>query len=188
MKNVACGGAWEGFAENMKPEHVLCLLLSCFPLPKAACKPLKADCTLVKCSPCPDQHTAVPSENNCCATCAPPCSCPDYQQLECTMQGYEDGNVPVGKSFHINFATELCTCVSTGNISCTSVCPTVSPMCKETGSPPDGCPQCVCPIDNDRIVVAGSTIPRDSEICVCPPEGGKLFCTSTTPQLTTVYQ
>ncbi|XP_073215566.1 fibulin-2-like isoform X2 [Lepidochelys kempii] len=146
--------------EKMKPEHLLCLLLSCFPLPEAACKPLKPDCTLVKCSPCPDQHTAVTSANTCCAPCAPACSCPDYQQFECAMQGYKDGNVPVGKSFHIDFATQLCTCVSTGNISCTSVCPTVSPTCKETGSPPDGCPQCVCPIDNDRIVIAGSTIPR----------------------------
>lgn len=162
---------------KMKPTHLPYLLLTCFLLHEAACKPLKPNCDLVKCKTCPKQHIAVAFKNKCCATCVPTCSCPDHQEFECNMQGFKYGKIPLGESYYIDFATTKCTCVSPGNISCTSLCPTVSPTCKETGGVADGCPQCICHIEDYSFVVAGSTIQRDAEICKCPPEGGKLQCT-----------
>ncbi|GAB0178283.1 fibulin-2-like [Grus japonensis] len=151
-----------------------CLLL-CSAAPKPTCDPSA-------CTPCPERDVEGPTTaaaGGCCPPCPPPCACPPYLESDCEMQGFASGLVPVGRSFYIDFARKLCTCHPGGDITCAPLCPRLPPTCQAVGSPvADGCPRCVCYDEEEMAVPAGTITARGAQICTCPPQGGRLQCSS----------
>ncbi|RMC06198.1 hypothetical protein DUI87_15628 [Hirundo rustica rustica] len=154
----------------------LCLacLLLCGASPKPTCDP-------GACPPCPEGDPEVtaapPGTGGCCPPCPAPCSCPAYLRGDCEMQGFDGGLVPAGRSFYIDFARKLCTCLPSGDVACAPLCPRPAPACRALGSPvADGCPRCVCYDRDEMAVPAGAVTTRGSQTCTCPALGGQLEC------------
>ncbi|KAM6093541.1 fibulin-2-like [Chlamydotis macqueenii] len=162
---------------SMTPVGALRLSLACLLLCTAAPKPT---CDPSACTPCPERDTeGLATAGGCCPPCPSPCVCPPYLESDCEMQGFASGLIPIGHSFYIDFARKLCTCHSSGDITCVPLCAPLPPTCLAVGSPvADGCPRCVCYDEEEMAVPAGTVTARGTQICTCPPQGGQLQCSS----------
>lgn len=118
----------------------------------------------------------------CCPTCIQKgCTCEGYQYYDCVQAGFQQGKVPEGKSYFVDFGSTECSCPQGGGkISCHFIpCPEIPPNCIEILQPADGCQQCGrigCTHGNKKYEAGHSFQIDRCQVCHCPNKGGRLMC------------
>ncbi|KAM6924580.1 fibulin-2 [Xenentodon cancila] len=140
------------------------------------------DCTGVDCPVLQNCIETVLEAGSCCPKCAQRgCTCEGYQLYDCDQAGFEEGKVPEGESYFVDFGSTECSCPQGGGkIICHFIpCPEIPANCIEVLQPADGCAQCGligCTHGNEKYE-AGYTFEIDHcQVCHCPDEGGRLMC------------
>ncbi|XP_035376185.1 fibulin-2 isoform X2 [Electrophorus electricus] len=140
------------------------------------------DCTGVD---CPVLHNCIEQlleTNVCCPTCLQiGCSCEGYQYYDCMHAGFQNGRVPEGESYFVDFGSTECSCPQGGGrIGCHFIpCPELPANCIEVLEPTDGCAQCKrigCTHMAQQYEAGHSFRVDPCQVCHCPNDGGKLMC------------
>ncbi|XP_028854303.1 fibulin-2 isoform X2 [Denticeps clupeoides] len=140
------------------------------------------DCTGVDCPALGNCIEEVLESGACCAACARTgCACKGYQYYDCVHAGFQDGKVPEGESYFVDFGSTECSCpAGGGKISCHYIlCPEIPANCIKTSEPTDGCVQCerVGCVHQEQKYEAGHSFHMDPcQVCHCPNDGGNLMC------------
>uniref|UniRef100_A0A3P9MPK3 Fibulin 2 n=1 Tax=Oryzias latipes TaxID=8090 RepID=A0A3P9MPK3_ORYLA len=140
------------------------------------------DCTGVDCPLLDNCIDAVLDSGACCASCLQKgCTCEGYQYYDCVSAGFENGSVPEGDSYFVDYGSTECSCpLGGGRIICHFMsCPEVPPNCIEFSEPVDGCRQCQqlgCFQGDHKYEANHSFQVGPCWICHCPSEGGELMC------------
>ncbi|XP_072239043.1 fibulin-2 isoform X2 [Leuresthes tenuis] len=152
------------------------------------------DCTGVDC-PLLDNCIEEALENGaCCASCLQKgCTCEGYQHYDCILAGFENGKVPEGDSYFVDYGSTECSCpVGGGPISCQFIsCPEIPPNCIEVLEPEDGCMQCerIGCVHDEKKYEAGQSFQIDPcWVCYCPKEGGDIMCSRVPCDSPKVYE
>lgn len=157
------------------------LFLCCMILCMDTCLSQK-DCTGVDCPALQNCIESRLQKGACCPTCTQRgCTCEGYQYYDCIHAGFENGKVPGGESYFVDFGSTECSCPQGGGkISCHFIpCPEISPNCIDILQPADGCPQCgrIGCTHGSMKYEAGHSFQMDRcSVCHCPNEGGRLMC------------
>ncbi|KAF6715081.1 Fibulin-2 [Oryzias melastigma] len=140
------------------------------------------DCTGVECPLLDNCIETVLDSGACCASCLQKgCTCEGYQYYDCVSAGFENGSVPEGDSYFVDYGSTECSCpLGGGRIICHFMsCPEVPPNCIEVSEPVDGCRQCQqlgCVHEGYKYEADHSFQVGPCWICHCPIEGGELMC------------
>ncbi|XP_023810899.1 fibulin-2 isoform X2 [Oryzias latipes] len=140
------------------------------------------DCTGVDCPLLDNCIDAILDSGSCCASCLQKgCTCEGYQYYDCVSAGFENGSVPEGDSYFVDYGSTECSCpLGGGRIICHFMsCPEVPPNCIEFSEPVDGCRQCQqlgCFQGDHKYEANHSFQVGPCWICHCPSEGGELMC------------
>ncbi|XP_026224128.1 fibulin-2-like isoform X1 [Anabas testudineus] len=140
------------------------------------------DCTGVDCPVLQNCSETVLKMGACCPTCIQKgCTCEGYQYYDCVQAGFQQGKVPEGESYFVDFGSTECSCPQGGGkISCHFIpCPEISPNCIEILQPADGCQQCRrigCTHGNKKYEAGHSFQMDRCQVCHCPIKGGRLMC------------
>ncbi|CAB1336175.1 unnamed protein product [Coregonus sp. 'balchen'] len=140
------------------------------------------DCTSVDCPVLDNCIEEVLEKGACCATCVKiGCLCEGYQYYDCIHAGFQNGKVPEGESYFVDFGSTECSCLQGGGrIGCHFIpCPEIPPNCIAVAEPADGCPQCerIGCVHGNQKYEAGHSFQMDPcQVCHCPNDGGSLMC------------
>lgn len=140
------------------------------------------DCTGVDCPVLQSCIESVLETGACCPTCVEKgCTCEGYQYYDCVQAGFQEGKVPEGESYFVDFGSTECYCPQGGGkITCHFIpCPDISPNCIDISQPADGCPLCRrigCTHGNKKYEAGHSFQMDRCQVCHCPNDGGKLMC------------
>lgn len=140
------------------------------------------DCTGADCPAVENCIEEVLEKGACCATCLRRgCACEGYQYYDCLNAGFQNGKVPEGESYFVDFGSTECSCPQGGGrIGCHFIpCPDIPQNCMEVSTPADGCAQCqrVGCAHQGQKYEAGHTFQMSAcEVCHCPNDGGRLMC------------
>lgn len=140
------------------------------------------DCTGVDCPPMDNCLQTTLGVGACCPTCTQRgCTCEGYQYYDCIHAGFQEGKVPEGESYFVDFGSTECSCPpGGGKISCHFIpCPELPPNCIDILQPEDGCLQCErigCQHGSKKYKAGHSFQMDQCQVCHCPNEGGKLMC------------
>lgn len=109
------------------------------------------------------------------------CICEGYQYYDCIQVGFQNGKVPEGESYFVDFGSTECSCPQGGGkISCRFIqCPEIPPNCIDVLQPADGCSECGrigCTHGNKKYEAGHSFRADNCQVCHCPNEGGKIMC------------
>lgn len=140
------------------------------------------DCTGVDCPPMDNCLQTTLEVGACCPSCTQRgCTCEGYQYYDCIQAGFQEGKVPEGEFYFVDFGSTECACPQGGGkISCHFIpCPELPPNCIDILQPEDGCLQCerIGCTHASKKYEAGHSFQMDQcQVCHCPNEGGKLMC------------
>ncbi|KAM9859243.1 fibulin-2-like [Aulostomus maculatus] len=142
------------------------------------------DCSGVDCPLLDNCIEEVLDSGSCCASCVQKgCTCEGYQFYDCINAGFQNGKVPEGDSYFVDYGSTECSCPEGGGrISCHFIsCPEMPPNCIEVVDPVDGCLECkrVGCVEEGQKYEAGHSFHIDPcRVCHCPTGGGELMCYS----------
>uniref|UniRef100_A0A6Q2X8X7 Fibulin 2 n=1 Tax=Esox lucius TaxID=8010 RepID=A0A6Q2X8X7_ESOLU len=160
------------------PGQTVLLLL----LLRASSGGCQKDCTGVDCPELVNCLEERLEAGACCTTCLQKgCTCEGYQYYDCVHAGFNNGKVPEGQSYFVDFGSTECLCpVGGGRIGCHFMpCPEVPPNCVEVSEPADGCVTCQrigCVHDNKKYEAGHSFHLEACQVCHCPTDGGQMIC------------
>uniref|UniRef100_A0A8C7V6G4 Fibulin 2 n=1 Tax=Oryzias sinensis TaxID=183150 RepID=A0A8C7V6G4_9TELE len=140
------------------------------------------DCSGVVCPVLQNCIETVLETGACCPKCMERgCICEGYQYYDCIQVGFQNGKVPEGESYFVDFGSTECSCPQGGGkISCRFIqCPEIPPNCIDVLQPADGCSECGrigCTHGNKKYEAGHSFRADNCQVCHCPNEGGKIMC------------
>ncbi|KAM9751537.1 fibulin-2-like [Menidia menidia] len=142
----------------------------------------QTDCSGLECPVLQNCIETALEDGACCPKCTRRgCTCEGYQHYDCIRAGFQNGKVPEGESYFVDFGSTECSCPrGGGSINCRFIpCPEIPPNCIEISRPADGCMQCArigCTYDNNKYEAGHSFQVGHCRVCHCPNDGGRLMC------------
>ncbi|KAJ3602560.1 hypothetical protein NHX12_030312 [Muraenolepis orangiensis] len=172
-------GAGRALVTSTSMPFTCALLLLLFGTSPGLCQ---RDCTGVDCPTLSSCIQEVLESGACCPSCVRTgCTCEGYQYYDCVNAGFQNGKVPEGDAYFVDYGSTECSCPEGGGrISCHYIsCPELPANCIETTEPGDACVQCErvgCVHGGQKYDAGHSFHPDPCRVCHCPAEGGELMC------------